>query len=148
MAVDTGAVDAAVIAVLAEDAALVALCPDGVWYAVAGQGAQAFVLVDRANHEIDANVFDSDDRMEVLGETFTYEVTAVIPETAPVKARQAGARIRALLDGNSLLAPAGFQLQKPIIERSGIRFPEPDPNNPDRVIQHWGARYDVQLMRR
>ena len=145
MASDTGTVDAAVIAVLAADAALTALCPDGVWYGVAGQGAKAFVLVDRAQHEIDHNVFGDAD---VLGESFVFEVTAVIPETSPEKARQAGARIRALLDGNDTLAPAGFALQKPVVEIVSVHYPEPDPNNPDRVVQHWGGHYDVQLMRR
>ena len=141
MATDTGAVDAAIIAALRADAALMSLCPDGVWYGVARPGTTAVVIVDRFDHLVDNNLFGGP-----AGETFTYLVKAVLPDTSgTTAAEQAASRIRAVLDQNATLIANGYAQQAPVVETQGIRYPEIDPTNPDRVVQHWGGHYEVQV---
>ena len=141
MATETGAVDAAIIAALRGDAALMSLCPGGVWYGVARPGTSAVVIVDRLDHVVDQNLFGGP-----AGETFTYLAKAVLPDTADeTKAAEAGARIRAVLDQNTTLVANGYRQQAPVVETEGVRYPELDAANPDRIAQHWGGHYEVQV---
>ena len=143
MAADPGAVDAAVIAALRADAALASHCPGGVFYGIAEDGVERFVLVDRLAHVDERDAFAIG-----YGETFTYLVKAVIPGTSASNGtRDAALRIRAVLDGNETLAAAGFALQRPIEEIENIRLVEVDEQNPDRRVQHWGGQYEVHVER-
>ena len=47
---DSSAVDAALVAKLAGDAALMALTPDGVYFDLAPEGSKAFVLLGHVAH--------------------------------------------------------------------------------------------------
>ena len=142
---DTGAVDAAIIAALRADTALMAICSGGVYYGAAAPGTDAVVIVDRFDHVADDNLFGG----QPAGESYTYLVKAVLPDsTGTDVARQAAARIRAVLDapGAALLAN-GYGQQAPSLETKGIRYVEVDPANPDRRVQHWGGHYELQLQR-
>src|SRR4030095_4486550 len=83
------------MAALRADSALMARCPDGVFYRVAKPGAAACVIVDRFDHVVNANLF-----APWADETFTYVVTAVLPDTDATAAREAALRIRTVLDGH------------------------------------------------
>src|SRR5207344_455151 len=122
VASDTGAVDAAVMTALRADAALMARCPDGVFYGVARPGATKCVIVDRFDHVVNGNLFGPS-----ADETFTYVVTAVLPDTDATVARAAALRIRTVLDGNTTVTIAGYALQRPVREEHSVRWPEPNP---------------------
>ena len=145
MATDTGAVDAAIIAALRADTALMAICTGGVFYGAAAPGTDAVVIVDRFDHVADPNMFGA----QPAGETYTYLVKAVLPDSTGTDiARQAAARIRAVLDApDAALLANGYVQQAPSVETKGIRYPEVDPANPDRRTQHWGGQYELQLQR-
>jgi hypothetical protein len=143
VASDPGAVDAAVIAALRGDSELAALCPGGVYYGLASDGVENFVLIDRLTHEDNRNAFAT-----AYGETFLYLVKAVMPGTSSSNGvRPAALRIRAVLDGNETLAPDGYRLQRPVEEVENIRLVEVDETNPDYRVQHWGGQYEVQVQR-
>jgi hypothetical protein len=139
---DPGAVDAAILALLAADVPLMALCGGAVFFGVAKQGYDVFLLVDRLSHADDQNCFG-----EAAGEAFVYLVKAVRPGTATGDARSAALRIRELLEGNASLTIDGYALQDPITEIESVRILEVDESNPDRQVQHWGGHYDVQVQR-
>ena len=141
MATDAFAVDAAVIAALRADGALMSLCPGGVWYGTARPGTTAVVIVDRFDHVVDNNLFDAP-----AAETFTYMVKAVLPDTSDERqAGEAAARIRAVLAENVVLMANGYVQQAPMVEVQGLRYPEVDPTNPDRIVQHAGGQYEVHV---
>jgi hypothetical protein len=142
MASDPGAVDAAILAALAADGPLMALCGGAVFFGVAKQGFDVFLLVDRLSHADDQNCFGA-----AAGEAFVYLVKAVRPGTATGDARAAALRIRELLEGNETLAIDGYALQDPITELEAVRILEVDEVNPDRQVQHWGGHYALQVQR-
>lgn len=138
--IDTGIVDAAIIAALRADSALMGLCPSGVFYGVANPGATKFVIVDQFDQATDPNLF-----AEAAGDSFMYVVKAVIPDTSSTTARQAALRIRAVLDGNQTLVLSPYALQRPMRHDERIRYVEVDPANPDRRVQHWGGHYSLEV---
>ena len=104
---DAGLVDAAVMEVLANDAALAALCPDGVYWDIRPGGSPApgaFVIVSHFDYRATPGLDD-----DTLYERMLYWVVARIMATSKVAARQAGARIHELLHGQLLdLSAAGY----------------------------------------
>ena len=142
MAAETGAVDAAVLQWLRADAALLAVCPDGIQWTVADPAAKRFVLVDRFDHTVDRRLFGG-----AAWESFVYMVKAVLPESISVNAREAARLIRLRLDGYAGLQPDGYALMAPIEEINSIRLVEVDASNPARRIQHWGGQYAIDLQR-
>jgi hypothetical protein len=104
---DAGLVDAAVMEVLANDAALAALCPDGVYWDIRPPGLPAptaFVIVSHFDHRAAPGLNDV-----TLYENAVYWVVARIMSTSKVAARQAAARIDELLHGTILdLTAAGY----------------------------------------
>jgi hypothetical protein len=142
VASDPGAVDAAVLARLAADVPLMALCGGAVFFGVAKQGYDTFLLVDRLAHADDRNLFQT-----AAGETYVYLVKAVRPGTGTTDVRAAAVRIRELLEGDATLAIDGYALQRPIEEIEAVRIQEVDESNPDRQVQHWGGHYEVQVQR-
>jgi len=137
---DVSLVDAAVIARLASDAALQALCPDGVWYSVAPQDSTAFVIVARMDHSIRPA---QDATTEyTLYEQAIYLVKAVLRHTAATTAAQAAARIHALLHHAELdLTAAGYTAMLcHCIEP--LRLPEVDRIT-NTTWQHEGGQYEL-----
>lgn len=104
---DAGLVDAAVMELLANDAALAALCPDGVYWDVRPPGLPAptaFVIVSHFTHTETPGLAGS-----TLYERAVYWVVARILSTSTAEARQAAARIHELLHGTILdLTAAGY----------------------------------------
>lgn len=141
--VDSGNVDAAILAALRADAALMAAIPGGVYYAVAPPGVVNFGIVDRLVHEADDDVYG----LEPGAERYTYLAKAVITGSSSDPARAAALRIRAVLDGNDTIAPTGYALTRPIAELEAMRSVEVDAANPDRRVQHWGGQYAVTVQR-
>ena len=139
---DAGAVDVAVLEVLAADAVLLAFCPGGVFYGSAPPSVESVVIVDRLAAMSEGNLFGTGPAWE----TFTYLVKAVIPGTSAAGARQAAARIRAILDGNTTIAPAGYALIRPVAEVSALPR-EPEIDDADRYVQHWGGQYELVVQR-
>jgi hypothetical protein len=134
---DSGLVDAAVMEVLANDATLTALCPDGVFWGRAPAGATAFVIAALIDHSEQPAL----DR-QTLYETTVYLVKAVILNASKTPSRTAAARIHVLLHGAQLdLAPAGYQVMAcQRLER--VAYPELDPINAV-TWHHGGGQYAV-----
>ena len=138
---ETGAVDAALLDLLRADTALLAICPDGIQYAIADPACQRFVLVDRLAADVDRRLFGG-----AAWEAFVYLVKAVLPEQTSRNAREAARLIRARLDG-ATMTPDGYALLAPIEEIEPIRLVEKDTMNPERRVQHWGGQYAVIVQR-
>lgn len=134
---DTGLVDSALMELLANDAALTALCPDGVYWGVRPPGATAFVLV---------LLFTSLDRPGLNGITLhertIYLVKSVVMAKSRTVPRQAAARIHELLHGTMLdLSAAGYAaMNLARIER--VAYPEIDDAN-KAVWHHTGGQYEL-----
>jgi hypothetical protein len=134
---DSGLVDAALMERLANDAALMALCPGGVYWSLRPEttpAATAFVLV----------AYYDGDRVDGFGgplwETTVYTVKAVILNTSRTPARQAAARIHALLEGQLLdLSDAGY-VPMHLARTDRIAFNELDPAN-KAMWHHHGGLY-------
>lgn len=139
---DPSKVDAAVLALVLGDAALMALTGSAAFYGVGKQGYETFVLVERLSQLTDQDCF-----AEAAGETFVYLVKAVQPGTSTVNVALAATRIRELFEGNETLTIEGYALQRPIEEIALLREPETTPDDPDRTVQHWGGHYELQLQR-
>lgn len=136
---DSGLVDAAVIEILANDATLAALCPDGVYWGLRPAQAPAprsFVIVALFDHREEPGFGGT------LYERTTYLVKAVVLATSKTPARQAAARIDALLIGAILdLAPAGYTaMDCRRVDR--IAYPELDLANKATWFHH-GGQYEL-----
>jgi len=136
---DVGLVDAAIVERLANDAALSALCPDGVWWGLRRpEGGAAFVIV---------MLFDAPSPFRGLHNATLYQrsiylVRATILSTSRTPARQAAARIHELLH-NALpdLSAAGHTaMDMQFVDR--IAYLEDDPTN-SAVWQHSGGQYEL-----
>jgi len=134
---DAGLVDAALMEVLANDATLTALCPDGVFWGRAPAGATAFVI---------AALFDHTETPALAGDTLyertVYLVKAVVLSASKTPSRTAAARIHALLHGAVLdLTAAGYvAMACRRVER--VAYPELDPVN-SSTWHHGGGQYAV-----
>jgi hypothetical protein len=135
---DGSEVDEAIVALLAGDATLAGLMPDGVWFDVAGADATAFVLVRLLEH--------SDDYTFEPGrpqETATYVVQAVcLDSTATATARAAARRIHALL----MTAPLAIESYAclAVLRQGRIRLTTYDPTG-DIRWQHRGGHYVITV---
>lgn len=132
---DSGAVDAAIVARLAGDTALMALMKDGVYFDVAASGKTKFVIVSLAtsvdDHEFCGTAFEES----------TYLVKAVTLGTSGTEVRTAAARIHVLLQ-NAPLTVSGYA--NVLLRRSEyVRYTEVDDVDNDIRWQHRGGRYDV-----
>lgn len=131
---DSSAVDAALKAKLAGDAALMALTPDGVYFDLAPEGSKQFVLLAHLAH-VDEPVFGG-----TAWEQFTYLVKAVTPGPSADTAKAAAARIHEVLEG-ALLMPEGYvDMYCGRVER--VREQERDDINEVRW-NHRGGHYEV-----
>jgi len=135
---DSGLVDAAVMELLANDAELSALCPDGVYWGVRNrQGGRAFVIVGLGDHTEKQGLAGI-----TLYERTVYTVRATIHTNSRAQPRQAAARIHALLHGALLdLTAAGYvAMNMRRVER--IALPDADPAN-SALWYHTGGQYEL-----
>lgn len=135
---DTVRVHEALVAYLAADATLLALCPDGVWWSVPPQGATAVVVVVLIDHH-DQPGLDA----TTLYERSDYLVKAMHRLTDGAISHGAAARIDELLHHAELdLSAAGYRA---MVCRRIEHFTPPltiDPANQARWRQE-GGRYEL-----
>jgi hypothetical protein len=132
---DVAAVDLALLAVLAGDATLAALLPDGVYLDVAPADKRRFVIVQHQTHD------DTDGFRASLYEREQYRVTARILETTGGDANAAAFRIHELLQ-DAPLAAAGYAHMTTLrVER--IKFQEVDAVDNDIRWQIAGGDYEI-----
>lgn len=140
---DSGAVDAALVAKLRNDAPLMALIPGGdVYIDEAVPGVTRFVIVSLVE-EHDQPMFNERAFEEAL-----YLVKYVEKSTSSVNARAAAARIDALLDPNGAggtLTVTGYGLMT--LTRESRLTPQVEVDEIDAAIhwQHRGGRYRVMV---
>jgi hypothetical protein len=131
---DSSAIDAALVATLAADAQLTALCPDGIYWDVAPAGMQRFVLVSLTAAD-DEPVFEGR-----AWEDMIYLVKAVMLSTvANQTSKEAAARIDQVLEG-ATLAANGYDTMIVRRERR-FRTTEADPRDPTIQWFHRGGWY-------
>ncbi len=138
MPLDSALIDAALLARLSGDAALTALCPDGVYVDEAKQNAQRFVIVSLVE-AFDEATFG-------LGRTIEsslYLVKAVMFGNSSLQAAQAAARIDVLLEDVPLTA-AGYTGMA-LYREDRMRMTEVDEADPSLRWQHRGGRYRVEM---
>jgi hypothetical protein len=136
-AADVAAVDAAVVAVLAGDATLKALLPDGVWANVGPANKTRFVVVQYQTHE-DVEGFGG-----ALYESFSYSITAHVMEATGTTANAAAARIHALLH-DQVLAPIAGYTHMSTLRTDRVSFPAIDAIDND--IRFWMAGGDYEVV--
>lgn len=142
MASDPAVLDAAVVAKLLGDTALMAKCTDGIYFDTAPQGKTRFVLVSLQDSHTE--------RMEngIAYEVPVYLVKAVIQDTSGLDANTAAARIDALLENNgqggSLGTVVGYGIMTTgrIDDGWRVRYTEVDEDK-DLRWQHRGGLYEI-----
>jgi hypothetical protein len=132
---DSANVDEAVRALLAADATLAALIPDGVHMDVAPSGKKAFGIVSLVIPR-DVPMMGGSAMEENL-----YLVKAVIRGNNAVNAKAAAARMHVLLEHQPLTITGYSHSLSRRVER--VRYQEVDPADSDIRWQHQGGRYEV-----
>jgi len=146
---DSAQIDNAILAVLAGDATLHGLMPDGVYFDEGLPNMTRFVIVSRITAislRADQAVFRSglpQDRTRRAIEDYYYLVLAKMSGTSGVPADQAAARIDALLEDQPLTAPGYSWMTTHRIE--AVRSVDVDDTNTAIRWQHRGGRYRVQM---
>jgi len=135
---DSSTIDSALIAKLGADATLLALCPNGVYYAEAPAGSTRFVIV---------SLIDEADALQFGGRSFEdalYLVEARMLSTiAGADPKAAAARIDVLLEQQSLTA-SGYTWMT--CHREGrIRLTEVDAVDPSIRWYRRGGNYRVVM---
>jgi hypothetical protein len=137
---DISAIDAALMARLTGDPALMALCPDGVHWDLGPQGASAFVMLVRPA---------TTERELALGgdgwEKVSYAVIAVMKTGGAVPAGDAAFRIHELLHLEPLDLSAGGYTHMITERLFPIRYSEVDVVNAGIRWQHYGGQYQIQV---
>jgi len=133
---NVAAVDAAIIARLAGDAALLALLPDGVYRDVAPASKTRFAIVQYQTHE------DEEGLLTPLYESARYRVTARVLETSGLTAEAAAYRIHVLLQDVPLAGIAGYTHMS-TLRVQVVRHTEVDAMDNDIRWQHAGGDYEI-----
>jgi len=139
---DSSAVDAALLSKLQNDATLMALMTDGVYFDEAPQGATKFVIVQQMNHD---DTYVQGAATSALEEA-VYLVKAVALDTSGADVKTAAARIDTLLHGGTI-TPTGYSLMNLRRWTGGnnrVRMTEDDDQN-DQRWQHRGFLYEVMV---
>ena len=134
---DSAAIDDALAAVLSNDATLMALIPDGVFFDEAPPGATRFAQITLLD-EVDVPVFGGRAYEDAL-----YAVTVVMLSTVGANDVAAAARIDALLDGQPLTA-AGYTWMTTHRE-ARVNLTVPDDGDPAIRWYRRGGHYRVQM---
>lgn len=132
---DSSQIRKALVAKLAGDAALTALCPDGVYRSVSASGKTRFVIVD-LSAGFDQSVFGA----RAIEEP-TFLVKAVMLDNSAVSVSAAAARIDALLESQPLTITGYSHMNTSRVEP--VEYTEVDELNNDIRWQHAGGRYEV-----
>ena len=140
---DSAAIDAAIVAMLGSDQALLGYMPNGVYFGQAPPGSTRYVLV---------SLIDASDEAVFGGraiEDYLFLIKAVELSTSVANVRAAAARIDALLEDQEVgigspIAVAGYACMACYRERR-VRFPERDEADPSLIWQHMGGEYRVQM---
>ena len=133
---DTNVIDAAILAVLQNDAQLRTYCPDGVFWGVAPANTTRFVVVSQFDHVDHPGLDDWD-----LYETVTYLVKSVLAGTSG-PSKDAAARIHTLLHHTPIVLSPTYELMQ-IRRTRRIRDTEVDPVDKSARWQHRGGLYEV-----
>src|SRR5678815_758600 len=134
---DSSDVDNALIAKLGSDATLLALVPNGVFYAEAPPGSTRFVIVSLVD-ESDVPQFGGRSQEDAL-----YLVKAVMLSTAGGDIKSAAERIDALLEQGTLTV-SGYSLMT-MHRESRVRLTEVDDMDASIRWQHRGGNYRVMV---
>ena len=135
--IDAGEIDRAVIGKLSADPTLTGLMPDGVYWDLARQGSDQFVIVSLSTSRA-LGEFHGSDTLRA----FIYTVKAVALGSNSTAVAAADTRIQELLDQGTIdLTAAGCEL---MILRwvDRIRYTETVAGE---IWQHRGARYEVTV---
>lgn len=135
---DSQDIDQALIAKLGSDAALLALCPNGVYPDEAPPNMTRFVIVSLID-EADTSAFGGraiEDALFLVEARMRSNVAGIDPKAA-------AARIDALLE-NAVLVVAGFKTMT-VQRESRIRMTEPDDADPSIRWYRRGGNYRVQM---
>jgi len=134
-------VDAALLAKLQADTALVALVPDGIYFGEARTGALKWLQVTQIDHD-DETMFE-----RVAYETVLYQIVAIMQDTSPVGAINAGVRVHTVMKAltPTSFTPTNYRLMD-VHRTTRLRYNERDTANVDRLWQHDGAQYEMRLM--
>lgn len=135
MSVDSSTLDAALSALLLADTVLMGICTDGVYFDIASQNAQRFIIISLVD-EVDEPEFGRRAFEEPL-----YLVKAVVLATTGADVRTAAARIDALLEQGSLIA-AGYTVTA-MHRETRVRYTEVDEVDRSIRWQHRGGHYRV-----
>lgn len=134
---DPSEVDAALTAKLLNDATLMALVPDGVFFDVAPQGATRFLILSAETHDDEGMQTDT-----TAYETFIYVIKAVTSNTSGLDVKTAAARLKTLLHYGTLTITGYSLMRMKMIER--IRYTELDEDK-DLRWQHRGGRFELMV---
>jgi hypothetical protein len=132
---DSSEVDAALSAKLLNDATLMAIMTDGVYFDEAAQGKTKFVIVSLIA-EFDEPMFNAR-----AFEDATYLVKAVAKSSSGADVKTAAARIDTLLEQGTMTITGYGLMAMRRIER--VRYTEVDDQDPSIRWQHRGGRYQV-----
>jgi len=137
---NVAAVDAAIVAVLAGDAALTALVPDGVWLTTAPARRPlrtGFVIVQHQTHG------DTEGFRAAMYEEFRYRVTAWVLSPSPAPAAAAAYRVHELLEDTVITGITGYTHMSSLrVDRVGPDV-QIDPIDNELRWQIAGADYEV-----
>ena len=139
---DSSAVDEALVSLLSADAALLALCPNGVVFDLAPQGSTAFVLLSLLDGTDIYSQLDPKCDPAPLVEERTYLVKAVNQNTSGNVVKQAAYRIQQLLQHARYPITGYLLLNSERVEP--IRYTELDQGTGLRW-QHRGGQYVVRV---
>ncbi len=132
---DSSAIDGALATLILSDTVLAGICVDGVYFDIAAQNAQRFVIISLVE-EYDDLVFG-----KRAFENPLYLVKAVALASTGADVKLAAARIDALLEQGSLQA-TGFAVTGMYREKR-VRYTEVDEVDPSIRWQHRGGHYRI-----
>jgi len=136
---DSGEIDNALVELLSDDAQLMALVPDGVFFDEAPQGMQAFALVSLIDGLSRSQMGAATERR--AAEDVEYIVKAVMLSGSSANAREAAARIDDLLEDQTMPID-GFTCLA-IVRTGRIRDTEVDSVDATIRWQHRGGHYRI-----
>jgi hypothetical protein len=134
---DSSDLDNALVALLGADAALLALCPNGVYMDEAPPGAKKFVIVSLVTGE------DVPEFQRTAYEDALYLVKAVMLQGADADIKGAAKRIHEVLQDTNALEAPGYG-PATVFRESRVRITEVDDTAPQVRWLHRGGRYRVQ----
>ena len=142
---DASAIDEALVDLLASDATLRGLLPDGVFFDVAPPQARKFCVVSIVT-QVGVPVFGG---CAIEDTTYLVKAVCAVDGGGSSAIRQAAARIDDLLDDGTLAVPAAYGFMACFRDDTDGRVRALEIDDLDKSIRwyHRGARYRVQVSR-